>query len=330
MDKRYQVFLSSTYADLRDERRRVFQTLMEMDCIPAGMELFPAADEEQWAFIRRVINDCDYYLLIVGNRYGSLTPEGMSYTEREFDYALERSLPVLAFLHESPDDLAVSRSDIDPSLRERLKTFRAKVAAGRLVRFWRSSEELPGLVALSLSKTIKTYPATGWVRTTQASNAEVLTEVNELRKVNGALEKEVQDLRTQVARKDPIPDLAPLTARFDLSGTIQTHSFGSQTWAVKTTWAEIFALVAPHLLGHPHDASVNSQLARDFGARSGKPGYNATISDEIFQTIKIQLMAQGLVQVEYLKTVKGGMGLFWSLTKKGAETMMSVRTVRKA
>jgi hypothetical protein len=47
MDKRYQVFVSSTYADLQHERQRVIQALMEMDCIPSGMELFPAADEEQ-------------------------------------------------------------------------------------------------------------------------------------------------------------------------------------------------------------------------------------------------------------------------------------------
>ena len=63
MEKRYQVFVSSTYTDLKEERRHVTQALMEMDCIPAGMELFPAADEEQWEFIKRVIDDCDYYLL---------------------------------------------------------------------------------------------------------------------------------------------------------------------------------------------------------------------------------------------------------------------------
>jgi hypothetical protein len=60
MDKRYQVFVSSTYADLKEERQRVIQALMEMDCIPAGMELFPAADQEQFEFIKRVIDDCDY------------------------------------------------------------------------------------------------------------------------------------------------------------------------------------------------------------------------------------------------------------------------------
>ena len=46
MEKRYQIFVSSTFADLQEERQQVIQALMEMDCIPAGMELFPAADEE--------------------------------------------------------------------------------------------------------------------------------------------------------------------------------------------------------------------------------------------------------------------------------------------
>ena len=99
MEKRHQVFVSSTYTDLKDARGRVVQALLQMDCMPAGMELFPAADEEQLKFIQRVIDDCDYYILILAGRYGSLDDEGVSYTEREFDYAVKQGIPVLAFLH---------------------------------------------------------------------------------------------------------------------------------------------------------------------------------------------------------------------------------------
>lgn len=81
MDKRYQVFISSTYADLKEERSKVMQTIMSLNCIPAGMELFPASNDEQFEFIKRVIDDCDYYILIVGGRYGSLSEDGISYTE---------------------------------------------------------------------------------------------------------------------------------------------------------------------------------------------------------------------------------------------------------
>ena len=159
VDKRYQVFVSSTYADLREERQRVIQALMEMDCIPSGMELFPAADEEQWEFIKRIIDDYDYYLLIIGGRYGSTTPEGISYTEKEYGYAIEKGIKVIALLHANPQEIPMGKSEADPELRGRLKAFRDKVASNRLVRFWNTANELPGLVSLSLSKTIKTHPA---------------------------------------------------------------------------------------------------------------------------------------------------------------------------
>ena len=41
VEKREQVFVSSTFKDLVDERAAVIQTLLEADCIPSGMEMFP-------------------------------------------------------------------------------------------------------------------------------------------------------------------------------------------------------------------------------------------------------------------------------------------------
>ena len=133
MDKRYQVFVSSTYADLKEERQKVLQTLMQMDCIPSGMEMFPAVDEEQLEFIKKVIDDCDYYLLIIGNRYGSTTIDGISYTEKEYDYAVEKQIKVIAFLHEKPYEISVVKSDTNDLLVSKLQAFKEKVSTGRLV-----------------------------------------------------------------------------------------------------------------------------------------------------------------------------------------------------
>ena len=47
------------------------------------MELFPAASEEELSFIKRVIDDCDYYLLIVAGGYGSTGADGISYRIEE-------------------------------------------------------------------------------------------------------------------------------------------------------------------------------------------------------------------------------------------------------
>src|SRR5258705_11287944 len=107
MDKVYQVFVSSTYEDLKGERQDVTNSLAKAGYIAAGMELFPATDQQQLEYIQRVIGRSDYYVVIVGGRYGSLAENGLSYTENEFDYARSRGIPVLAFLHSDPKSIAV-------------------------------------------------------------------------------------------------------------------------------------------------------------------------------------------------------------------------------
>jgi len=47
MSAKYQVFVSSTFQDLSDERELVIKAILEMGHIPVGMEMFSAADEEQ-------------------------------------------------------------------------------------------------------------------------------------------------------------------------------------------------------------------------------------------------------------------------------------------
>jgi hypothetical protein len=328
MEKRYQVFVSSTYADLQEERRNVIQTLMEMDCIPSGMEIFPAVDEEQWEFIKRVISDCDYYILIIGGRYGSLTSEGISYTEKEYDFAESIGLKVIAFLHKNPEDIPAKNSELDPKLRGKLESFRRRVSAGRLVKFWSKADELPGLVALSLSKTITTYPATGWVRADQIANVEILNEVNDLRKRNQELENLVSQLRAQTA-PPPVSDLAGLTDNIEIFGELKRAANGAWlAWEYTINWADLFALIAPYLLENPNDLNVKTTLKRSILEKAGKDYFDSRLNDQIYQTVKVQLVALGLVTVEYLQTTKGGMALFWSLTPKGKGLLFQLRTVK--
>lgn len=120
MEKRYQVFISSTYSDLQEERGKVMQAVMSMDCIPSGMELFPAIDEEQFNFIKRVIDDCDYYIIIIGGRYGSITDDGISYTEKEYDYAVSQKVPVIALIHKNIGKIPREKTDTEPALIKKL------------------------------------------------------------------------------------------------------------------------------------------------------------------------------------------------------------------
>ncbi|MDE0712556.1 MAG: DUF4062 domain-containing protein [Rhodospirillales bacterium] len=330
MEKRYQIFVSSTYADLKEERQKVIQTVMELDCIPAGMELFPATDEEQWKFIQRVIDDCDYYIVIIGGRYGSLTEEGMSYTEKEYDYAIARGLKVLAFLHERPDEIPVGKSDIAPELRSKLETFREKVRTNRLVKMWSDAAELPGLVALSLSKTIKVYPAVGWVRATNVVSGELLEDLNILRKENVQLQASVSELESRASAKNT--DLAPMEEAITLRlNYYESFPQGNRTREVSVSWNELFGWISPDLQKHPSDGTVDAALGVAIWRKNfaGEP-QQVRVDHQDFQTIRLQLTALGLIRTNYTRTSKGGMALFWELTKRGEELMMQLRTVKSA
>lgn len=113
MEKRYQVFISSTFKDLIEERQAVLKAILELDHMPAGMELFPATDDSAWHLIQDVIDASDYYVLIIGGRYGSLDKEGLSFTEKEYEYALKTKKPVIPLLHRSPDNLPRGKTDVD-------------------------------------------------------------------------------------------------------------------------------------------------------------------------------------------------------------------------
>jgi len=125
--KKYQVFVSSTYEDLQEERREIMQVLLDMDCIPSGMELFPAADEDQWNLIRGVIDDCDYYMVIIAGRYGSQDNDGMSFTEKEYRYAIDSGKPVIGFIHENIGSIPSENFEQTDLGKQKLEQFRELV-----------------------------------------------------------------------------------------------------------------------------------------------------------------------------------------------------------
>jgi len=78
INKKYQIFISSTYEDLKEEREAAIKTILCLDHIPIGMEMFNAGDDEQWEVIRRTIDSSDYYVVIIAFRYGSTIESGLS------------------------------------------------------------------------------------------------------------------------------------------------------------------------------------------------------------------------------------------------------------
>ena len=186
MEKRYQVFVSSTYDDLIEERKEVTQAILKCECFPAGMELFQAANKGQWEIIKRVIDDSDFYLLILAGRYGSMgvNDKGikMGFTEMEFDYAVSKEKPILVFLHRKPE--SIPAKFVEKKNSQRLKKFKEKVCNCRLVSCWENKDQLHGVVLDSLMKAKKNTPeAVGWIRANKykkPENKELPLSINDI------------------------------------------------------------------------------------------------------------------------------------------------------
>lgn len=89
-----------------------------------------------------MIEQSDYYVLVIGEKYGSTDADGISYTEREYDLAVRLEVPVLAFLHEKPENIPAGKSEIDAAARERLAAFRKKVEDAHHCKYWNHPEQL--------------------------------------------------------------------------------------------------------------------------------------------------------------------------------------------
>lgn len=345
MDKRYQIFISSTFSDLIDERQSVLKAILEIDHTPAGMELFPAVDDSAWLLIQDVIDASDYYALIVGGRYGSLDSQGISYTEKEYDYARKQKKPVIALLHKNPDNLPRGKTEADPKSWEKLKAFRKKVEASHTCVYWETADELKARMIVGLSSTIKRFPAIGWVRADQVPSGASLREAIALRDRIAELENELEVIRTtppigsEFLMQDN--DAFDITVRF----TAEPPQGGYYDRAkydlkIKPTWNEIFAAVAPVMINEAKDRDLRDAF-RSFFVRYAQQDAEQTpklrkhklmefvVPSTDIDTCIVQLRALGLIEENQRKRSVTDKGTYWSLTPYGDLKMVQLRALRR-
>lgn len=218
--KKLQVFVSSTYEDLKEERQSAVQAILTSGHIPAGMELFSAGDESQKETIRRWIQESDVYLLILGGRYGSIdSSTGKSYTHWEYEYAGEIGKPRFA--------VVIS----DKALEEKIKThgtsvmeianmplyqsFRKEVLS-RLCKIYEDSRDIQLGIFHKMSEYSNNEELVGWVHGNEVPNVkELINENARLIGENTDLRQEIHVLQEQLEqsriRKEKSMDFNGLT-----------------------------------------------------------------------------------------------------------------------
>ena len=333
--------------------------LLQLEAFPAGMELFPATDDDAWTLIKRVIDASDYYLVVVGGKYGTVDPATeLSFTEKEYDYAIKQGKPVLAFLHADLDKIVAGKSEKSEGAQAKLEDFRAKIQSHKHVKFWNGPEDLAGKVALSFASFRQNYPAVGWIRGDQSTSSEALQEINELRKQVAKLREEKANIDTgpppgseALAQGD---DSVDFSFTYDIDVRRKSENDYQSVNArgpldVDVTWNQLFSCVGPEMLNEADESSLRKRiqgwLKREFGdVARGKVtkrveeegeavrrfvGTDLFISDEDFGTLIVQLRALGLItKSDRPRSVKDTK-TYWTLTPFGDDHLTLLRAIRR-
>jgi len=293
LEKIYSVFVSSTYEDLREERAEVQRALLMAKCFPIGMEAFPSTDEETWEFIKRQIEDADFYLLVIAGRYGSADEQGISFTEKEYDYAKEIRKPILAFVHSDPGSIIASKTDENDTKRQSLLAFIKKVQSRPLVSRYTTPHELRSQVLFSITNLKETdKSAIGFVRGNQTADlkkyADALEEISKLRNALDFINRD---------NCEPFPEAN------DEHKALLTVDFGKvhiDDREVTATWGDIFLTIAELLIHNTNvgDYSVEHEIVKKLSG-SLQDGHEAKFSDTYaIQPIKSKMYGRGLVEFE--------------------------------
>jgi hypothetical protein len=211
MKRKNQIFISSTYKDLSEDRQSAVSAILSAGHIPAGMELFTADNESQWSVIKKWIEESDIFLLILGARYGSIEPKsGKSYIQLEYEYAVELDKPLFAVVMH--DELRTQRvtaygeDAIELENRGQYKKFKDMVLS-KMCKFYEDKKDIKLAIYETLISFSDKYTLDGWV-----SGKEIREEgfyLKEITKLNDKirlLEKENEVIKKEKDKSSKISE----------------------------------------------------------------------------------------------------------------------------
>ncbi|WP_083914793.1 DUF4062 domain-containing protein [Alkalispirochaeta alkalica] len=330
--KKYQVFISSTYIDLKDEREAAVEAILKAGHIPAGMELFKAG-EEQLTTIKKWIDESDIYVLILGKRYGSIDSKTeLSYTEIEYRYAIDKGMPVFAIIMSEDNavekiESGMNKEDIYEQNNKRKFDIFYKYVKTKIVSFANNVAEVKLAIHENIHEFKDKYELAGWARGNNFLDYEKIIELQETTKKNQKLLIENKKLKAELENRYN-ENLVDLGESFIVKGS---YSWGdSRKGEIKheISWEKLFGLLAPLLVECPSEKSVKKKLATYILKEEGKSGYYESIDEQNLFTIRTQLEAYDLIQAQFLNTTGGSKAMFWSLTKRGKRHMVELRAIK--
>lgn len=320
MRKKLQIFISSTYVDLQEERQAAVEAILASNNIPAGMELFKAGNDSQWETIKKWINDSDIYMLILGGRYGSIEPNSKkSYTQLEYEYALSMNIPVFAvilsknFLNKKAktDDIVIEHEN--KFLYDEFKDLVMK----KMIKSVDDCKDIKLAIFESIVELKEENDFEGWTRGISNSTYTNLTEQN------ASLMKENNELKEQL-KQSPIAQkiIEDNNEYWTKEYILNIHGFQEYLEApynsqLSITMHDIFMDLAPLMMVPVKLQQLKENFEEILHEKHASDFYNLTIEENQFQNIKLQIYSIGLITLQNDNDGEENI----SLTQEGIDTL---------
>jgi len=301
------------------------------------MEMFSASNEEQFKYIKKIIDDCDYYVLVLGGRYGSVNVNsGKSFTEMEYEYALEKGIPILSFVHKDPQNLPAEKREKEHV--DLFDSFRVRVLENsKMSKMWSEKSDLVANVVVSLVQMVDEFPRIGWSRGGQ-DVTELLSQINKLRVENELLKNQKNELlANEYSNPVDIKNLSQGDDVFYIEGkkyTGRREFFNVDTGNLDTiwdleqdvqkriTWNEMFKYVAPEIF-----VPCDERIFRDNLNNCCEEVFKIDdfeISRKSYHLIKYQMLALNWISISVTKDMT-----MLKLTEEGKKVFMNIITIKK-
>lgn len=292
LDKRYQVFISTSGREMQPERIVLSQTLVGMGFFSWGLEQRTPLST---TFARRQIDDCDYVVVILGSQYGEQSVSGVGYMHLEYIYAVTKQKPIIAFVHENPDARDESLHDEKPELREKFKEFRKLIMQDVDQIFtYRTMRDLELAVRLNMSQILERYPVSGWVR---PQNTQALHDQIE------ALKATIVQLETNAGTReaDPFLNIKKVSMHEDFSFEYRMHAYQDGNFKElkvqrRMTWAQLLSVLGTTFI---------NPTPEDFFSKSMNEYLNETgLADVREEMPRAHAVARAQINIRALHTIK--------------------------
>lgn len=342
MNKKLQVFISSTYTDLIEERQAAVQAVLDAGHIPAGMELFKAGNTSQLETIYKWIDNSDVYMLILGGRYGSIEEKtGKSYTQLEYEYAVGKGLPVFSVVLRNDfikkkSELLGEECTIENANVSKYNDFKDSVMS-KIVREVSDCKDIMLAVHTTLKDFMEEYEFVGWVRSNDTElNADLLNQLNDMNKAISTLTEEKNRLKLELDNLEQNfeSNLAFEGQFIKIEGEYQENlgrpgspHYVNRFISKEISWDKMFLLWAPYLIQTSNYYKAKKTLE---SALKDYVEHYFHINNNLFQTIKVQYHALGLIKAYEARTTSGGTAEFIKLTEKGKNYLIQKSAIIKS